>query len=119
VVAVIKSSPDLVLNIVGAKPAGVTNKVAKELGREVAEAYKGKGRQVRLKGVRFNPSSKMSLGQGQFEVLASTVVEVEGQEGRPDRSEAVEAVVTIGRDKGQVLRTVKIPALNWTGQTPR
>lgn len=118
-VIAIKSSPDLVLNIVGAKPVGVTKKVAEELGREIAEAYRGKGRTVRLKGVRFNPSSKMNLGDGQFEVLANTVVEVEGQEGRPARSEAVEAVVTIGRDKGQVLRTVKIPALNWMNQASR
>jgi hypothetical protein len=99
------------LHIFGAKPTGVTKKVAVEFGREITEAYRDKGRTVRLKGMRFIPSSRTDFGGGAFEVLANTVIEVEGQEGRPARSEAVDAVLTIGKGKGQVLRTVKIPAL--------
>lgn len=109
-----KSKPPTEVHIVGAEPTGVTKKVAVALAREVREAYKGKGRKVRLKGMRFIPSSRMDFGEGKFEILANTVVEVEGQGGRPARSEAVDAVLTIGRDKGQVLSAVKIPALDWS-----
>lgn len=109
-----KSSLPASIHIVGAEPTGVTKKVVAALGREITEAYRDKGRSVRLKGMRFIPSSRLDFGEGKFEVLANTVVEVEGQEGRPSRSEAVDAVLTIGRDKGQVLSAVKIPALDWS-----
>lgn len=105
------------IHIVGAKPTGVTKKVAAALGQEIKKAYKGKGRTVRLKGMRFIPSSRMDFGEGKFEVLANTVVEVQGQAGRPSRSEAVDAVLTIGSDKGQFLSAVKIPALRWSEPT--
>lgn len=108
------SKSEVGVHIVGAKPTGVTKKVAAALGREITEAYRDNGRKVRLKGMRFIPSTRMDFGPGKFEVLANTVVEVQGQGGRPSRSEAVDAVLTVGRDKGQVLHDVKIPALGWS-----
>lgn len=99
-------------HIVGAEPIGITDKVARILGAEIETAYrKIKGREVQLKGMRFSPSSRVDLGDYQFQVLANTIVEVAGVDGRPNRSEALESVVTIGgKRQNQSLKALKIPA---------
>lgn len=90
---------------------GFTKSVAAGVEKTVRGAYELSGKQVRVKGTRFIPSTVVELGRGRFQVMANTVVEIAGQGGRPSRSEAVESVVTVGRKKaGQVLDGVKIPA---------
>ena len=99
-------------HIVGAEPVGITDQVARTLGGEIKAAYrKVKGREVQLQGMRFSPSSRVDIGDGQFQILANTIVEVAGVGGRPSRSEAIESVVTIdGKQRNQSLKNVKIPA---------
>jgi hypothetical protein len=100
-------------HVVGNVPAGVTKKAATGVGKSIRLAFKESGRTVRLKGMRFIPSTKVDLGKGSFEVVANTVIEVGGQNGQPARAASVDSVVTIGRDnsKSQVVMAVKIPAL--------
>lgn len=111
-----KSKPLAGLNIVFAKPAGVTKKVAEALGRQIKGAYLEQGKKARPKGIRFIPSTRVDLGEGKFQVLANTVIEVAATDGRPSRSEAIDVVATIDRQQtGQVLTSVKIPALEMRG----
>ncbi len=108
------------VRILGARSTGVTIKVAQALGQQIKGAYQRHGQKVRLKGMRFIPSSLVELGNGRFEVLANTVIEVAASGGRPSRSEAVDSVVTIDRESaGQVLKDVKIPALDRAEQASR
>jgi hypothetical protein len=100
------------IHIMGAEPAGVTKKVAAGVGRQIKQAFEVNGKRVRLKGMRFIPSTKIELGQGAFQVMANTVVEVAGAKLGEKRAESVDSVVTVDREKsGQVLKAVKIPAL--------
>jgi len=98
------------VRILGAASSGVNEKVVVGVGRQIREAYGEKGKEVRLKGVRFIPSTKVDLDDGAFQVMAKTVVEVSSGVDA-GRAEAVDSVVTIGRgkDEGQVLESVKIP----------
>ena len=90
----------------------VTRKVQKGIAKQIMAAYQAKGRDVRLKGMRFIPSTVIELGGGKFEVIANSVIEVQQPGGLPRRSESIDSVVTIDRLKsGQELRGVKIPSL--------
>jgi hypothetical protein len=100
-------------HIVGAKPAGITKKVASGVEEQVKSAFGKSGKQVTVKGMRFIPSTKVDLGQGAFQVMANTVVEVAGT-GSHRREESVDSVVTVdrGERRSQTLRAVKIPSLD-------
>jgi hypothetical protein len=101
-----------VVRVLGAESAGVTKKVARGVSQKIRAAYGGSGKRVRLTGMRFLPSTKIDLGNGAFQVMANTVVQVTGRAGA-QRSEAVDSVVTVMKKKkeGQVLESVKIPYL--------
>lgn len=103
--------------IVGAKPSGVAESIATGAGAQIVAAYGSKGREVKLRGLRFIPSSKIDLGHGTFQILANTVIEIGGSQGEPGRAQSVDSVVTIGRKhkNGQILQGVKIPALDRIG----
>jgi hypothetical protein len=100
------------VRILGAESSGVTKKIAEGVSQKIRAAYRGRGERVRLKGMRFLPSTKIELGDGTFQVMANTVVEVSGGSNM-QRSEAIDSVVTVQRKKheGQVLESVKIPYL--------
>jgi hypothetical protein len=99
--------------IIGAEPAGVTKKVATGLGSRIKEAFGSRGKHVKIKGMRFIPSTKVDLGQGSFQVMANTVVEVSGANGRPARAQAFDSVVTVTHRtrEGQTLEGVRFPSL--------
>lgn len=101
-------------NISGTKPSGVTKKVATRLGSRIKTAFSKEGKRVRIKGMRFIPSSKIDLGQGSFQVMANTIVEVAGIGGRPARVQAFDSVVTVTRQagEGQMLESATIPPLD-------
>lgn len=101
------------MHVTGAVPSGLTKKVVSSLGKQVKDVFQRHGTDVSVKGMRFIPSTKVDLGEGAFEVLASTVVEVAGNGKAPARPEAFDSVITVGRleHTGQVLKGVKIPAL--------
>ena len=100
--------------VVGAVPSGVTKKVASSLGDQIKTAFVRNGKTVEVKGMRFIPSTKVDLGQGAFQVMANTVVEVAASEHAPKRSQSIDSVVTIGHQAkiGQFLKSLKIPSLD-------
>lgn len=100
--------------IIGAEPAGVTKKVATGLGMRIKDAFGKRGKHVKIKGMRFIPSTKVDLGQGSFQVMANTVVEVAGDKGKPARAQAFDSVLTVTHRtrEGQTLEGVKIPSLD-------
>jgi hypothetical protein len=99
------------LNITGTTPAGVTKKVAAHVGREVKKAFSLKGRDVRLKGLRFLPSTKVDLGD-KFQLVANTVFEYRTPRAE-GRSGVVDSIVTIGKEKGgQFVYSVTTPAVD-------
>ncbi len=98
--------------IAGAQQAGITRKIASRVGDRIVEAFEQKGRRVRVKGMRFIPSTKVDFGQGAFQVMANTIVEAISPAGGPTRAEAIESVVTVSQARSQVLETVKIPFLD-------
>lgn len=100
--------------IVGLKPAGLTKGVANDVGKRVREIYRRSGKQVRLKALQFLPSSLTTLDNGDFQVVANTIVEV-GKAGAK-RTEAVDSVVTV-RKSGRTTQTedVTIPVLDKIG----
>jgi len=101
-------------NFVGLESSGVTRKVATGLGMRIKQAFGSRGKHVRIRGMRFIASTKVDLGMGSFQVMANTVVEVEGASGEPVRPRAFDSVVTVGQGTGdgQVLENVKLPALD-------
>lgn len=107
-----KTSKAGAVHVIGAEGTGVTKKVASHLSRRIKEAYGQSGKHVRLKGMRFIPSTKIDLGEGSFQVIANTVIEIASSSGAK-RAESIDSVVTIDGKKntGQVLRDVKIPSL--------
>jgi hypothetical protein len=100
--------------IIGAVSTGVTNKVATGLGISIREAFGRRGKHIKIKGMRFIPSTKVDLGKGSFQVMANTVVEIAGVNGAPVRPQAFDSVVTIARQphSGQILESVKFPVLD-------
>ena len=100
--------------IVGAKPSGVNDKIAKGAGVQIISAYGDKGKRIKLRGMRFIPSSKIDLGGGSFQILANTVIEIGGSSTEPGRAQSVDSVVTVGKKSksSQILKGVKIPALD-------
>lgn len=99
------------VHVVGAEPLGVTEGVAVEIGREVQSLFEKKGREARVKAVRFIPSTLTVLDDGAFQVIANTTVEI-ARTGAAPRSETVDSVVTFGRTKGEEkLQGLSIPAL--------
>ncbi len=99
------------LQVMGAKPAGVTMKVASGVERHILDQL-GYGKEVNLLNLRFIPSTKVELGKGEFQILANSIVE-----GTSGRAQSVDTVVTVGRkaQTGQFLRGVKIPSLDRLG----
>ena len=98
------------VHIVGAEPAGITKKVASRVGRQIKDALSLGGNKVYIKGLRFIPSTKVDLGEGAFQVMANSVIEIAGPSGTRGRAESIDSIVTVHRERpnGQVLRAVKI-----------
>lgn len=101
-------------HVMGAEQAGITPQTASRVGDKIIEAYERRGRRVRVKGLRFIPSTKVELGQGMFQVMASTIVEGVSSVKGHGRAEAIDSVITVSGSEGQVLETVKIPYLDQT-----
>lgn len=100
--------------IVGAGPLGVTDKVTVEIGREVQNLFRKKGREAHMKAMRFIPSTLTELDDGGVQVIANTTVEV-ARAGAAPHSETVESVLTFEQTDGaKELRSLSIPELERT-----
>jgi hypothetical protein len=105
------SKQHLVPQIFGAKPLGVTKKVASSVGSRIKNAFIQDGRIVTVKGTSFIPATKVQFGKDEFQVMANTVIEISSPGGTSKQSKSVDSVVTIGRDNGsQILKRVEIPS---------
>jgi hypothetical protein len=96
--------------VVGAGPLGVTEKITVEIGREVRNLFKEKGREAHLRAMRFIPSTLTELDDGGVQVIANTTVEV--ARAGAVHSETVDSVLTFEKTDGaNELRSLSIPAL--------
>jgi hypothetical protein len=102
---------DLATPAKGAEQVGISRQTASSVGRRIVEAFEQQGRQVRVKGLRFIPSTKVEVGHGAFQVIANTIIESAPSTTGGRRAEAIDSVVTIGGVERQELQTVKIPSL--------
>ena len=102
----------MTLRIVAGDPAGVTEVTSKQIGRRVQKIFNEKGFKARVKGLRFVPSTRVSLAGNQFQVVANTTVEFVVNGASAPRSETVDSVVTVaGLGEDQHLHGVSIPLL--------
>ena len=107
-----QSTDDVAPRVLGAVPLGVTKKVTDAIIREVREQFQRDGRSVTVKAVSFIPSSRTETERGSFQVVANTVIEVIPQVGAAARAEALDSVVTVGRNgRTQTLESLSIPTL--------
>jgi hypothetical protein len=98
--------------VLGATPAGVTKRVTAEIVRDLRNQLSGNGRSVTVKAMRFIPSSRTSMENGSFQVVANNVIEVASDKGSAPRPEVLDSVITVGRTGGvQKLQDLSIPAL--------
>ena len=106
-----KSTPP---RVIGAEPLGVSEKTTAQIGREVRNLFKKKGRDAQVKAMRFIPSTLTELDDGGVQVIANTTVEI-ARAGAPTHSESVNSVLTFETaDGAKELRSLSIPILERT-----
>ena len=107
-----KSTPP---RVIGAETLGVSEKTTAQIGREVRNLFKKKGRDAQVKAMRFIPSTLTELDDGGVQVIARlTTVEI-ARAGAPTHSESVNSVLTFETaDGAKELRSLSIPILERT-----
>lgn len=105
-----KSSKTTDFHVIGAGALKVNKGVYQKIGKVVADQLSKSGAGARIRSMRFLPSTRIDLGDGSFQFVANNIVEVPAGLGAT-RTQAIDSVITVGRDKRQILERVTIPAL--------
>ena len=95
--------------IVGLLPEGVSDEVARDVGRRISDMVHTMGRGATVRSLRFVPSSLSKLGDDRVQFVANATVEpVAGRAGTQGRAKVVDSVITM---EGGIVREVKVPFL--------